>query len=184
MTVSSGAGGDESAIPLPARSKRERWRRRLSRLSDPLRKILDVFEPGDRPGRHRSNVDAPPLVVYQAPDTAEEWKIWGRLLDVNNNTIPVIIAVDTQSEKDLISSELRRRLKLELKPCGEHEQIITLHADPTPVHGVVESVAWGRVPGRKTYVSDFRVVDTDHFQVIIGKDTINKYGLATLSPDI
>lgn len=124
------------------------------------------------------------MSVYQPPDTAEEWQIRGRLIDANNNTIPVIIALDTQSEKNLISSELQARLHHELKPCGDHEQIITLHADPTPVHGVVENVEWRGVPGQKTFVSDFRVVDTDHFQVIIGRDTINKYDLIKLNPNL
>ncbi|PLN75784.1 hypothetical protein BDW42DRAFT_180111 [Aspergillus taichungensis] len=182
MTVPSGASGDgESVSPPPARSTRERWRRHQSRLSDSLRKILDVLKPVDRRSRDRPNIGSA-VIVYPPPDTAEEWLIRGRLLDVNNNTIPVIMAVDTQSEKDLISSELQARLQHELKPCGDHEQIITLHEDPTPVHGVIEGVAWRRVP-RKTYVSDFHVVDTDHFQVIIGRETIKKYGLIKWGSD-
>ncbi|PKY02560.1 hypothetical protein P168DRAFT_186364 [Aspergillus campestris IBT 28561] len=185
MTVPPGAGGDggESAIHLPAPSTRERWRRRQSRVSDPLRKILDVFKPGDRRDRDRSNAGST-LLIYPPPDTTEEWQIPGRLLDVDNNTIPVIIALDTQSEKDLISSELQTRLHHELKPCGDHERIITLHTDPTPVHGVLENIKWQGVPGQKTYVSDFRVVHTDHFDVIIGKHTINKYRLVEWNLDM
>lgn len=108
----------------------------------------------------------------------------GHVLDKNSDLNPAVIAVDTQADMDVISAEFNSRLNHTLKPCADHETIRTIHREPVRVLGKIESVEWRLMGGKKTFLSDFLVVDMDIAQVILGKETIKRYRLVTLSQDL
>ncbi|PWY83383.1 hypothetical protein BO70DRAFT_395830 [Aspergillus heteromorphus CBS 117.55] len=97
------------------------------------------------------------------------------------------MALDTQSATNLLCVEAWRELRLELHPytdkiiplqCGEGEPI---RMKPK---GIVKNVAWHFAGGKRTYVSDFVVLDMPRFDAILGNEDINRWRILQPGPGL
>ncbi|KAL2845645.1 hypothetical protein BJY01DRAFT_214027 [Aspergillus pseudoustus] len=94
--------------------------------------------------------------------------------------------LDTGSVRDLMDYRHFDRLKethnIRLEPSDV--DIVTLNDEEIEVHGIARNVVWQLREGYKTYHSDFYVLKMDQYDVLAGWDTIFKYELLKLGPDI
>lgn len=80
--------------------------------------------------------------------------------------------IDPQSDINLMSRRLSQSLQLNLKPMDA--VMITLRSRPILVTAVANEVMWRFSEGRKTYISDFLIMDSEGYDVILGKDQIKR----------
>ncbi|KAL5337869.1 hypothetical protein BJX70DRAFT_219191 [Aspergillus crustosus] len=74
--------------------------------------------------------------------------------------------------------------RLNLVPADENVCVSNLGSEPLPVIGIARNLEWYLKEGRRIYISDFHIVDMDHFDVLIGSKTINEYGLLRPGADL
>ena len=91
---------------------------------------------------------------------------------VNKATETATMAVDTMSDKNLMSHRLSQSLQLELEAIDT--VLIYTPASPIPVTTVANRVMWRLRGRRKTCISDFLVIEMDD-DVILGNADVRKY---------
>jgi hypothetical protein len=100
-----------------------------------------------------------------------------------------VILLDTQSQHDLISSRFARKFQVDLDDAVSEPFAVTVTGHTVFSVGVM-SARWytEKTRSRLSFKSkgpnlwrfietEFRIIDSDHFDVIIGKSTINKHKL-------
>ncbi|KAI9376043.1 hypothetical protein BJX61DRAFT_6958 [Aspergillus egyptiacus] len=70
-----------------------------------------------------------------------------------------------------------------LEPA-DNEYVKPLGPERIPVLGIVRGLEWHFRDGTITYVSDFRLIQTERFDVLIGDNTINKHKLVLPGDDL
>ncbi|KAF7591692.1 hypothetical protein BBP40_001200 [Aspergillus hancockii] len=96
--------------------------------------------------------------------------------------------LDTGAAVNVLRRGIFEGLDCSLLPCGEEVLVplqtgseITRSIQPI---GIVRDIDWHFAKGTKTYTSDFYVVDTDQYDAIIGRQTINECRFFVPSEDI
>lgn len=99
---------------------------------------------------------------------------------VNHKKIPLRASFDTQATVSMISKRWCEHLGMGINSVPD--VVTPSPMFPKTTEGRV-TVGWHFLHGKRTYFTDFYVVDTDDFDVLIGWDTIERYDLLQLSSD-
>ncbi|RAK90837.1 hypothetical protein BO79DRAFT_208195 [Aspergillus costaricaensis CBS 115574] len=153
-----------------------------------------VLTPSETPSGHDTASTTPLLpndqpqsgVITDENESARlEFTRNGYLITRSQEKKGVRISMDTQAEVSIIRSVIFDKLGLPLEPCKESLMPFRIAGDTTriPTIGKV-CVDWRFAQGRKTYQTDFYVVENDQFDVLIGLPTISRYKLLQPSSDI
>ncbi|PLN79177.1 hypothetical protein BDW42DRAFT_201764 [Aspergillus taichungensis] len=91
--------------------------------------------------------------------------------------------IDTQLDKNLMSRRLSQLLQLELEPIDaviSHPGVTSLGSSSTPVTAIARGVYWIIERGKRTYTSDFLILDSLDWEgcdIILGREDLYKYRL-------
>ncbi|PKY03643.1 hypothetical protein P168DRAFT_304997 [Aspergillus campestris IBT 28561] len=100
---------------------------------------------------------------------------------VDRKETAAMLLVNTQSNQNLMSLRMSQILQLELKAMdaviGQPWKSL-----PVPIIAIANGVMW-RFPRGKTFISDFLIIDSGYYTVILGNEDIEKYGLVLPLPD-
>lgn len=132
--------------------------------SDRVRKLADVFRAGPGFSDIKEHDRYTFRVVISNP--------------VNKAKTRAIMTIDTQCYKNLMSRRLSQVLQLELEAIDT--VLLYNLGSPIPVNTVANRVMWRSLGGRRTFISDFLIIDSDAFDVILGKEEIYNHNLLEL----
>ncbi|GKZ54889.1 hypothetical protein AnigIFM60653_004478 [Aspergillus niger] len=94
--------------------------------------------------------------------------------------------LDTGADVSIMQRSVFNQLGLSLEPSSS--DLVPLHSRTDPITirsiGIVRQVPWHFSRRTVTYTADFHVVDTDQYNVIIGRPAIEEWLLLQPSADI
>ncbi|OJJ70192.1 hypothetical protein ASPBRDRAFT_45488 [Aspergillus brasiliensis CBS 101740] len=129
----------------------------------------------------------------QLPETAEKdpnergrFTHLGSLITGNLQGKSVLISLDTMAQVSIMRKDIFDKLGLPLDHFSGALVPLQTRSAETPIRpiGLVRHVDWRFARGSQTYTTDFLVVDTDQYDVLIGEPEIKRYHLLQLGPDI
>lgn len=128
----------------------------------------------------------PTEIVHKDADESDRFIRLGFLMTEDLQKKPILIAIDTMAEVSIMRKGIFDKLGLPLHHTSlDIVPLQTRSAEtPIPPLGLVRHVDWHFALAPRTYTTDFFVVDTDQYDVLIGEREIKRYHLLHLGADI
>ncbi|BCS02715.1 retropepsin-like aspartic protease [Aspergillus luchuensis] len=163
--------------------------------SQPIGCRSDAFAEGFGGGRSVSlsstmkislKTGQPAEIVRGDADKSDRFIRLGFLMTEDLQKKPVLIAMDTMAEVSIMRKGIFDKLGLPLHHFSMDIVPLQTRSAETPIRpiGLVRHVDWHFALAPRTYTTEFLVVDTDQYDVLIGEREIKRYHLLHLGADI
>ncbi|PWY75685.1 hypothetical protein BO83DRAFT_463332 [Aspergillus eucalypticola CBS 122712] len=128
----------------------------------------------------------PTEIVHKDAEESDRFIRLGFLMTEDLQKKPILIAMDTMAEVSIMRKGIFDKLGLPLHRFSMTIVPLQTRSAQTTIRplGLVRHVDWHFARAPQTYTTDFLVVDTDQYDILIGEREIKRYHLLHLGADI